>query len=209
MAQKSYPFETIFEWSEVLSDTWGHLNRFSPFKAKLNRQDFGIEWNKTLGQNKMLLGDVISIEGHFQIQPTDQITPSWKHRIPDTPGIRKREKLARGEISSISSPITNTQDPARSFIPKPKKLDKKKVRDPQGPLSLMFWASFTMVALVGLWGMIEICLKIKFFFVEKFKAKYEETGKWGWISDLIIYPLGLLYLMALWNLQKMLEISIS
>lgn len=87
-----------FTTTASVKDTWGYQNRFIKFNSKINRKDFKITWNKTLDEQKYLVGDEITFKGVFQMQPIDGKTPPSKHMIPDTQYIRDREqKLRNGE----------------------------------------------------------------------------------------------------------------
>jgi polyisoprenoid-binding protein YceI len=80
-----------FKMSGSLKDTWGYENRFVKFKTAINRKDFGIRWNKTLDGQQLLIGDIISIWGTFQMQPSNNKTPNSKHMIPDNELMRKND----------------------------------------------------------------------------------------------------------------------
>jgi polyisoprenoid-binding protein YceI len=91
-----------FSMSDSLKDTWGYENKFVKFKSSLNREDFGINWNKTLDGKELLIGNKISYLGTFQIQPATNKTPNSKHMIPDTEYIRQRDLERTEEESFIS-----------------------------------------------------------------------------------------------------------
>lgn len=97
-----------FEMTDIMKDTWGYENVFVKFKSSLNRKDYRIVWNKTLEENKYLVGDVVTFWGVFQLQPFKGATPPSKHMIPDTEYIRKREKMLREkEDNSFSQKLRN------------------------------------------------------------------------------------------------------
>ena len=85
------PSVVEFLVTDSVKDTWGYENKFVKFQSKLNRRDFKINWNKTLDDQKYLVGDEVTFRGVFQIQPEDGKTPPSKHMIPDTEYIRDRE----------------------------------------------------------------------------------------------------------------------
>ena len=89
------PFTINFTASETVKDTWGYDNKFIKFSSKINRQDFNIKWNKTLDNDKYLVGDEVSFGGVFQTQPIRLKTPSSKYMIPDNKHMRDREKEQR------------------------------------------------------------------------------------------------------------------
>lgn len=102
--------ETIdFTVTDSVKDTWGYENKFVKFKSKMNRKDYNINWNKTLDQEKFLVGDEVTYWGVFQIQPLDGKTPMSKHMIPDTKYLREREDLMRKEKeeNSFSKKLRN------------------------------------------------------------------------------------------------------
>ncbi|MCM2348757.1 MAG: YceI family protein [Bacteriovoracaceae bacterium] len=89
------PTLITFSLTDSVTDTWGYENKFVKFQSKLNRRDFKLNWNKTLDNNKYLVGDEVSYWGVFQIQPSKALTPSSKHMLPDTEYIRQREDKLR------------------------------------------------------------------------------------------------------------------
>jgi polyisoprenoid-binding protein YceI len=102
------PITIDFTTTESVKDTWGYINKFAKYKAKLNRKDFNINWNKTLEADKYLVGDEVVFWGVFQIQPASAVTPASKHMIPDTKYIRGREEEVRkDEESTISKKLRN------------------------------------------------------------------------------------------------------
>lgn len=96
-----------FSITDSVKDTWGYENKFVKFSGKLNRKDYNIKWNKTLDEEKYLVGDEITFWGVFQLQPAGNKTPPSKHMIPDTEYIREREKTMRKneEESSFSQKL--------------------------------------------------------------------------------------------------------
>lgn len=90
-----------FSATDPLKDTWGYDNKFVKFKASLNRKDFNINWNKTLDGKELLVGDVITYWGTFQLQPATNKTPNSKHMIPDTEYIRERESFMSRKIRGL------------------------------------------------------------------------------------------------------------
>jgi polyisoprenoid-binding protein YceI len=84
-----------FQLTDSVKDTWGYDNKFVKFKSVVSRKNYNINWNKTLDDQKYLVGDEVTFWGTFQIQPLRGKTPSSKHMIPDTQYIRSREELLR------------------------------------------------------------------------------------------------------------------
>lgn len=88
--------------TDSVKDTWGYENKFVKFKGSINRKDFNITWNKTLDEQKYLVGNEITLWGVFQMQPFSGKTPPSKHMIPDTSYIREREEKLRKKEESES-----------------------------------------------------------------------------------------------------------
>ncbi len=60
-----------FSITEAVKDTWSYASKFVKFRTIVNRKDYGLVWNKTLSENKYLVGDNISIWGTLQLQPSE------------------------------------------------------------------------------------------------------------------------------------------
>lgn len=87
-------------------DTWGKMNAFFKFQSSINRKDFHINWNKTLDNQELLVGDTILIDGHIQAQMSGEKTASSRFLIPDTKQARTKERLNRGEKVPLP-PVVN------------------------------------------------------------------------------------------------------
>ena len=48
------------ELSNALTNPWGKQVRGVKVKGKINRQDFGVSWNKTLDKGGVLVGDEVT-----------------------------------------------------------------------------------------------------------------------------------------------------
>lgn len=111
----SRPTSIEFSTTDTLKDTWGYDNKFVKFKSTINRRDYDIIWNKTLGGQQFLLGDMITFWGSFQIQPSKSKTPNSKHMIPDTEAIRLRDRQ-RWDLQN------RPEEPESAFVQKLRKL---------------------------------------------------------------------------------------
>lgn len=103
--KKSVPVN--FEITKPIEDTWGNTSKFIKYTAKINRKEFGIVWDKSIKDNKYLVGDIITISGLLQLQKKNAVTTSSRHMIPDTNFIRKRDRMNRGEEVALN--ITSAQ----------------------------------------------------------------------------------------------------
>ncbi len=198
----SRPFAIEFSLSDPINDTWNYQNRFVKFKSKLNRSSFNLKWNKTLDEQKYLVGEEVKFWGIFQIQPSLTKTPSSKHMIPDTKYLRERERIARGEIVK--------KEP--EFILDPPQIKNIRPGLAEGTLSsrvkvpdnyrdnIWWWISLWVIGLLGFFAVIIVALYSKNLFVEYFPRNYEENGILGYISDLVVIFLVMLYSLAFWFL---------
>lgn len=197
---RKHSFE--FTLSKAQKDTWNYESKFVKFKSKINRKDFNLVWNKTLSENKYLVGDEIIIWGTFQLQPVS--TPSSKHMIPDTSYIRKREKLNRGEISQSDFDQTEKPMERSKAPPKIKAKDPVTAAPPEIQYNKDFrqdfvWQiSFWTLGLFGFFASIIIGLYTKHVLVKKY-PEYREGGTLGILSDSIIIVFILVYCLAFWE----------
>jgi polyisoprenoid-binding protein YceI len=193
-----------FSVTDSVKDTWNYESKFVKFTTTINRRDYKLFWNKTLAENKYLIGEKISIWGTLQLQLSGHKTPSSKHMIPDTNYIRKREKIARGEIPPESAEkLIKTQLPS-SFSPKKTSLEapliKKEVFHQQDIRERPVWrVSFWILGLMGFFASIIIGFYIKKLTAEKFSESYREGSFIGLITDSITIIFILAYVIALWE----------
>ncbi|MFP5491634.1 MAG: YceI family protein [Bacteriovoracia bacterium] len=187
-----------FDLVGPLKDTWGHQSRFAKFSTLINRKDFGIQWNKTLEKGEYLVGDVIKVWGQFQLQVSNDKTPTTKHLIPDTPAIREREKLARGEKAQIAS-NTASSDSAILAFKEEHKLDVSTDKvmpietEVQGRHSTLWWVSLATLGMMGFLASMVLGLYAKKVFLDMFQEKYHEAGMWGNLSDFAVIFFVMIY----------------
>lgn len=197
------PFVIDFTMTPSVKDTWNFENRFVKFRTEFSRKDFRIVWNKTLADNKFLVGDMITIWGTFQLQPESAKTPSSKHMIPDTAYIRNREKLNRGEVvqtenvSPLPTPIvSNSETPLQVVRQNDPVMSGKK--DNRGTET--WWMSLGVMGLFGFLGSIMFGIYTKKMVSEKYPAKYRESSFLGLLTDAIAIFVILIYALAFWEL---------
>jgi polyisoprenoid-binding protein YceI len=204
----SRPHRLRIKSSQIIKDTWGYENLFVKFSTEVNRKDYDLNWNKTIESQEFLIGDVIKIRGSLQWQPKSKMTPSSKHMIPDTPYIREREKLARGEISEtgIKQEITkDSLEASKQGLEKPSAPKTVQVNG-KTPIALnqkqersqLWWICFGALGFFGFVGVTIAGLYFKKIFVEKYRTKYEEIGFIGILSDFIMIGLVFLYSLSYW-----------
>ncbi len=195
------PFQIEFTMTKAVRDTWNFESRFVKFSSQFNRRDFGITWNKTLPDNKYLVGDMISIRGTFQLQPALSQTPAVKHLIPDTAYIRKREKMNRGEVPLSQVGILPTprvmDTPPRELnkITEALSEDKKEVE-----FRYAWWAALATLGLYGFLGSIFFSIYAKKFVSEKYPESYSESSFLGLLTDAISVLIIFIFALAFWEL---------
>lgn len=62
--------ETTFRFSPVsdeITDPWGNRKRGGSALATINRQDFGVSWNKSLDQGGLAVGDEVILEIELEL----------------------------------------------------------------------------------------------------------------------------------------------
>ena len=196
----SKPHEVEFSITPPIKDTWNYLSRFAKFKTIVNRSHFAIKWNKTLAENKYLVGDTINVWGTFQLQPQDSKTPDNKHMIPDTKYMREREKISRGEIVSETKTSTNLIKDDRKVLKKEttKVPTQKNASQDEKGKTLSWWIAFFIMGLMGFMSVIIISVYSKGFLSELFKKGNQENQFIDYLSDAILIGWVLVYSVALW-----------
>lgn len=198
--EKTVTTSIEFDLVGPLKDTWGHQSRFAKFSTLINRKDFGIQWNKTLEKGEYLVGDVIKVWGQFQLQVSNDKTPTTKHLIPDTPAIREREKLARGEEVQTQPQVkTVSSDSAILAFKEEHKLDVSTDKvtpietEMQGSHSTLWWVSLATLGMMGFLASMVLGLYAKKVFLDMFQEKYHEAGMWGNLSDFAVIFFVMIY----------------
>jgi|GEM_PF-331989 len=199
------PLTFDVEFSNVQMDSWKYENRFAKFRFVIKRSEFGLTWNKTLGGDKYLVGDDVTVWGNLQLQPVGKSTPTSKHMIPDTKSIRQRERLNRGEITKADyAASVNGSSPAAeamadqaigAFRPTgPNVLLKHDDVRHTTRWQLWFWG----LGLMGFFGALVLGLSAKKWVMEKYPEQYAENGWMGHLSDFLSIGLTFIYAVAFW-----------
>lgn len=189
-----------FTLSEMIKDTWGYDNRMVKFGTILDRTKYNLKWNKTLAGRDYLVGDTINIRGLFQMQPASGLTPKSKHMIPDTAYIRSREKVARGEEvdQGAGAQIVVPEKVVPAVVKEETKVRTEIKRIPPQEKSVLWWINFCVLGMFGFFGVSLSGIYGKKFLLKTYAQKYEETGRLGLISDLVVIALVMMYSYALW-----------
>lgn len=108
--KKEMTFDGIYK-GKIL-DPWKKENYFFDFTGKLNRQGFGMKWNKELDNGGYLVGDEVRITISAQAQLAGERTAFSTHMIPSTKGIVERDQLKRGKIKKLSTSTDPNDQPS-------------------------------------------------------------------------------------------------
>lgn len=204
---QSRPHQFKFELSKIVDDTWSFKNRFAKFKGMIKRHDFGINWDKSLKDNQYLIGEEIVINGQFQIQPLNSLTPTHKFMIPDTQFTRVKDRINRGEEVQIgqTNPVIH-ESSLKSKDPISEKEPEEKVKQYQIPSlanlefnrNLTWWIAFLVLGLFGFVAAIGGSYWIKYKMSLSTNNEYSEEKSLGIISDLLAIGLITVYAIAFW-----------
>lgn len=200
------PIEFKLNLRPLVKDTWGYASRFAKFEGSLSRQEFGINWNKTLENNLLMLGDEVNFWGTIQLQEAGETTPGSKHLIPDTSYIREREKMLRGEMTKeeFNKLYPTLQDEApvakTELIPiKPSTTVGMAKSSHPTDHGLWWWLAFIFMGLIGFIGVLSAVLYFKKYILETYPDIYHETGWMGYLTDILGIFALLLFTMAFWQ----------
>lgn len=198
-----------FESTDPIKDTWGYQSIFIKFHLVINRKDFHINWDKFYGDNQYLIGNQIKVKGSFQLQQKSQQTPGTKHLIPDTKYIRLHNQYSQGKINKKQLEKQTVRKVKITTPQKSEKVVKKKTTaklqpQPKNPSlkkkTLSWWVAYIFIGLTGFYSFIYLLIKVKFYFLNKWKEKYQENNFLGILSDLIIFSLFIMYSWSIWYL---------
>ncbi len=202
---KSLPQDVTIELSGPQKDSWGYDHRFVKFNLSFSRAAFDLKWNKTLSENKYLVGESIKVWGNIQLQPLNSLTPGSKHFIPVTTYSRGKEKLKRGEISQedfdrLYAPVKVELPQVRDTRQAPVILQPRPISNHQLDFrnSFNWWIAFGTLGLLGFFASIILGLYAKNLILDVFPQKYKEAGLLGNLSDLMVVGFVLIYSMAFW-----------
>ena len=98
LKNRSKEVSVQFKMDNLGRDLWGNPNHYLSFVFQLERTQWGLDWNKSLKNNQLLVGKTVIIKGNFQLQPPKQQTIGQRHMIPDNNYMRLKNKVNRGEI---------------------------------------------------------------------------------------------------------------
>lgn len=165
----SIPHEILINLSPLVKDTWNYQNRFVSFKTNLLRSKLGLDWNRSLKGNKLLVGDLVLVFASLQVQPLNKLTPASKHMSPDPIEISKKtmalkqggfiEELETKEIETIK-----VHDQAKMIKAGPLLIEKKKKNYP-------FLLALIILIQLSFFGVLKV-----FSFLKKTKTPRKLQG---------------------------------
>ncbi len=158
MTIKDTSKDVVFKMSlsDMIEDTWGKTSRFVNFSSMINRKKFDLTWDKTLRENKFLVGEEIKVFGTIQIQPNGEVTNGSNHMIPDTEYQRKREAYNRGEQPDdlyIAPRFPETSNDRKTkFLSSSKntKNNRNSISDSNKYESMLWWGSYFLIIVIGI-----------------------------------------------------------
>ena len=197
------PMTIVFTLTDEVSDTWGYKSRFIKFSSHLKRSDFKLNWNKTLLNEKYLVGDEVKFWGRFQLQLRNEITPTSKHMIPDTSYIREREKISRGEIPEDKPLVVPKKADVYQLTPQIRTnhsapQSSKTIEATSIRRSTTWWIALFTLGFLGFVAVIIVSYYSKNIFADYFPRKYEENGIIGYVTDFMVIIFVMIYSIAFW-----------
>ncbi len=160
MKIKNKTKDVVFKMSisKEVEDTWGKLSRFVSFSSLINRKKFDLTWDKTLKENKFLVGEDVKVFGTIQIQPSGVVTNSSNHLIPDTEYQRKREAFNRGELKAGDDIYLPSEKPilglkkSEHLSAHEKKVSNNKRVSSNKYENILWWGSYFFIILLGVFS---------------------------------------------------------
>ena len=61
------PVTLTVEYGGIMSDPWGNVKAGFSLSGKINRKDFGLNWNAALEAGGVLVGEEVKISGDIEL----------------------------------------------------------------------------------------------------------------------------------------------
>ena len=126
---------------DPLTEKVGH---YFSLKAKINRLDFDITWNKKLDNGGLLLSNEVEINGDFETYPVGDRPAFSRFFTPD------KESIKRIEVDMSGDSVNNKElkkKPNFEVIPKKSKRKEKEIFTVKN-LTITFFTGFTLFLLM-------------------------------------------------------------
>ncbi len=174
--------KNIFLKVSYLGEKEDHAHKQSIFfkgSTILNRQDFGLTWNKTLDHGELLLGQEVKIEFNIQAQPIGFKTAYSTHFAPDP-------KSMPAWKSAPTPPEVAQKTPSKI---KTKSFPVQTI-NPDGKYPWYKW----LLGFLGFCAVIVLAYWLKMKMIQFFKWKnYAEASWFSFAGDGIIVILTMIY----------------
>lgn len=70
------PVKLLVEYSGVAKDPWGNVKAGFTINGKINRKDFGINYNAVLETGGVMLGEELKVNGEIQLAKLAELQPA-------------------------------------------------------------------------------------------------------------------------------------
>ncbi len=176
------PLKVKSEQRILPDDRWGRANRVIALRVVLSRKKINLSWSALTAAGIELIGDDITIEAQFQLQPKGEGTPTSKFMIPVAQPIRRdgESKKYSPAMAQKGSPVNTSQQLATQQV-------SRQVN----------YFAITILLLVGIVGFSITTFVFKQWLQKKY-VTYHELGLLGIASDLFMLAALSLYLWSVW-----------
>jgi polyisoprenoid-binding protein YceI len=169
-------------------DHVGKVSYFFEAQGEINRKDFGINWNKVLDQNELMLGDSVRLKINIQAQPVGRKTPFSAHLIPDIPSLKAPTSSKTEDAVLKNASVVLRQSNTPKNLPLEKKMESKENSLSWVKIGIGLFAFFFLVGLS--FGVKWVGTKFSH------QEEYSETRLSALIADGVVIILTLIY--AIW-----------
>lgn len=179
-----------------------HVQKRSLFfkgETQIDRQDYGISWNKSLDKGQYLLGDKVKIDFTIQAQPLGKKTAFSTHLIPATKPLDDIARAKRGELPNLK---LNPEVPAAVIIPHEKQPTMPVMaKQDKFDSSQNLWLQ-GILGFIGFCGVVVFSYWIKIKMISFFKKdNYEEISWFSYLGDSVVIVVTFIYAVWFWNVM--------
>jgi polyisoprenoid-binding protein YceI len=185
--------------TQFLGSQVDHVHKKSIFfrgEALINRQDFGMSWNKSLDKGEFLLGDKVKIDFTIQAQPYGKKTAYSTHLVPAT---KPLEDIARAKRGEIPYPIIEPDAPKDQSAQFKVENVKAVVTSPDQIDAKDLWFK----GILGFFGFCAVVIISYFFKIQMIKIfkkeTYEEISWFSYAGDTFVILVTFIYAVWFWN----------
>jgi polyisoprenoid-binding protein YceI len=177
-------------------DPWGKASHFFLIEGEINRHDYGLNWNRSLDQGGLLVGEKVKLKVRIEAQPSGKKTPFSRYYIPATESIDNMAKARRGELINPISPKIKENQSSLYISQASNKVavvaKGPEVKDNLGNLIIGF-IGFVLTSL--------ICIFLKMKFLKKIKDNNQGSYYfWEIFGDSLVLIIVFLYSVLFYKL---------